>query len=266
MKSEDMTTAEAAEKISNGEYASAYQKMEDSEPTGAIEGAGDEAYVPRVIYSADDKIDLSKLDIPLLRLAQGMTSEVADKKAQIGQFVLTNYPPYDDVVLVPLAAQQIRVYKPDPKQPPKCVAPQGVHGVGDPGIKCSDCALSKWGPRDPKTGKSTKPPCAEGVSVRAYSLTHRTLLDFQFMKADAGKGGFIQKQSIEYGWAGFAIKLGAGATKNDRGQWYVPTIEMMAEVPEEHRDRAYKWLEIVRLNIANNESMGALEAAIQDAP
>ena len=146
------------------------------------------------------------MQIATLRLAQGMTQEVSERKAQIGQYVLTNFPAKDEVILVPLAAQHIRVYKPDPKAPPRCQAPTGVHGIGDPGILCELCPLSKWGPQNPKTGKRTPPPCKEGVHMRAYSLTHRSVVDFSFMGRSATTGTFIEQQAMSYGYAGFAVR------------------------------------------------------------
>ena len=219
------------------------------------------SFVPRVVYTSDAKVDLSKLDIPRLRLAQGMTPEVGDKKAQIGQYVLTNFPAMDEVKLVPFAAQSIRFYKPDPKKPPQCQAPQGDFGFGDPGGVCAECPLSKWGVRDPKTGRASSPPCTEAISMRAYSLSHRSLVDFVFDGRRASKGAFIQQQAMTMGYAGFVITLRSGRAENDRGQWYEPDVIMEGEVPEEHTDNVHKWYELFRQSLPTSE-----EAHIQLTP
>lgn len=214
---------------------------------GAEAGEGDHdeqnEYTPRVIFTNDSTPDLSKLQISQLRLAQGMTAEVAERRASIGQYVLSNFPPADEVELVPLAAQNIRTYKPDPKAPPQCQAPTGVWGIGDPGIECAKCPLSKWGPRNEKTGKATPPPCKEGVFIRAYSITHRTVVDFQFMGRNVGKGAFVQSQAMALGYNNFVIRMRSSNAKNDRGQWVEPEIEMLGDVPAEHRDISNRWYE-----------------------
>lgn len=204
--------------------------------------------VPRAVFTRDAAFDLSKIQISTLRLAQGMTAEVTDRKANIGQFVLTNFPPFDDVVLVPLGATSIRIYKPDPKKPALCNAPTGDFGFGNPGGVCADCPLSHWGERNPDTGKSTPPPCKEGVMMRSYSITHKALVDFQFLGAEQSKGGFVMQQAMTYGWSNFAIKLTAAQKQNNRGAWYIPELEMLREVPEEEREIVGKWFEIFQMS------------------
>lgn len=204
-----------------------------------------EGYAPMVIFTNDSKPDLSKLQIPRLRLAQGMTPEVAERRASIGQYVLTNFPPADSVQLVPLAAQAIRQYRPDPKAPPKCYAPTGVHGIGDPGIVCADCKLSWWGPKNEKTGRSTPPPCQEGVALRAYSISHRSVVDFQFMGRRMSDGAFIQAQAMSFGYGNFVIELTSKSVKNDRGQWFEPEVTIVGDVPEDHRELVNRWYEAV---------------------
>lgn len=210
--------------------------------------------VPRVVFTKESTLDLSKLQIPLLRMAQGMTQEVSDKKAMIGQYVLSNYPAYDSVVIVPLGGSSIRVYKPDPKKPALCNAPTGDFGFGNPGGVCANCPLSEWGERDPATGKSTQPPCKEGVIIRAYSVTHRALVDFQVLAAEASKGGFIQQQAMTFGWSNFAVKLSASQKSNNRGSWYVPEVEMLEDVPENEKEIVSKWFAIFQESQAESKS------------
>ena len=221
-------------------------------------------YIPRAVFTRDATLDLSKLQISTLRLAQGMTQEVVDRKAGIGDYVLTNFPSAQEVTLVPLGATNIRSYKPEPTKPAKCSAPTGDFGFGDPGGVCEECPLSKWGERDETTGKSKPPPCNNGVVMRAYSITHKCLVDFQFMGGEASKGSFIQQQAMSFGWAGFAIKMGASQKSNNRGSWYIPEIEMLGEVPEEHKGIADKWFAIFDSSQidSRDEAIKALSAAV----
>lgn len=227
----------------------AFDKSVEAGAAAETEDDGDSRLgIPRAVFTKDGTLDLSKLQISSLRIAQGMTAEVTDRKANIGQYVLTNFPPYDEVTIVPLGAQNIRVYKPDPKKPALCNAPTGDFGFGNPGGICTECPLSHWGPRDEVTGKSTAPPCKEGVIIRAYSITHRSLVDFQFLGAEHSKGGFIQQQAMSFGWSGFAIKMGSAQKTNNRGSWFIPELEMLDEVPESERDIVSKWFAIFEMS------------------
>lgn len=243
---EGMSTEEAAAKIAGGEFAegrSKFDQVTDGQ-TADIEAGDEQSYVPRALFVEGAKPDMSKMQIPQLRIAQGMTPEVTERKAQIGQFVLTNFQALDEVILVPLGAPDIREYKTDPKKPPQCFSPTGTYGIGDPGIACADCRFSKWGAKNPATGKSAPPPCKEGVLIRAYSLTHRTVVDFKFLGRAQGAGRFLQQQIVTWGEAGFAFKLSSQTAKNDKGQWFEPSVEFLGEVPAEHKDMVGRWYEI----------------------
>lgn len=223
---------------------SQFDKMTKSSDASAVEYEEQE-YAPQVIFTNDAKPDLSKLQINRLRLAQGMTQEVAERRASIGQYVLSNFPPYDEVELVPLIAQNTRQYKPDPKAPPQCVAPTGDFGLGNPGGPCIECPLSKWGPRNEKTGKATPPLCKEAVVIRAYSLTHRTVVDMQFTGRVANRGATIQSQALALGYGNFVVRLKSTSTKNDRGQWYEPEIEIAGDVPADQKEIVNRWYDAV---------------------
>lgn len=222
-----------------------FEKATDSAIPEILDDEGEgRSIIPRAVFTKDQKLDLSKLQINSLRVAQGMTAEVKDKTAESGQLVLSNFPAFNEVTLVPFGAPDIRIYKPDPRAPAVCNAPLGDFGFGTPGGVCELCPLSHWGDVNPATGKSVPPPCKEGVLVRAYSITHRCLVDMQFMGAERNKGGFIQQQAMSYGWAGFAIKVTSVEKNNNRGDWYVPKIEMLGEVPEDQQPVVSKWFEV----------------------
>lgn len=228
------------------EKKTAFDRATDAQVPEVIDADGDEgrSYVPRAIFTKDSKIDPSKIQVSQLRVAQGMTQEVKDRQASIGQFVLSNFPAYDTVTLVPLDAQDIRQYKPDPKKPPICQAPTGTFGFGNPGGPCDLCPLSKWGEFNEVTGKSVPPPCKEGVTVRFYSITHRCMVDYIFLAGEAGKGAFIQQQAMSFGWSGFLVEMTTSEKSNNRGEWFVTNLRMLGDVPEDQKPTVDKWYEI----------------------
>lgn len=217
------------------------------------------SYVPRAVFTQESGLDMSKLQIGLLRIAQGMTAEVKERKAAVGQFVLTNFQAKDKVVLVPFGATEFRLLKPDPKQPVMCSAPTGDFGYGDPGGACVDefgkplCPMAKWGEKNPITGRSTPPQCKDGVMMRAYSITHKCLVDYQFLGGERSKGSFIQQQGISFGWSNFAVEFTSTNKSNAKGDWFIPQMEMLDQVPELDREVIAKWYEVFCLGLATSK-------------
>lgn len=232
--------------MSDQKKATAFEKATGGLVPEVVEDENEEGrtYVPRAVFTRDSKPDLSKIQIGMLRVAQGMTEEVRDRKASLGQFVLSNFPAHDKVILVPFGAQDIRQYKPDPKKPPMCQAPTGDFGFGNPGGPCELCPLSHWGEYNEATGKSVPPACKEGVAVRFYSVTHRCLVDYTFLAGERSKGAFIQQQGMSFGWSGFAIEMTTSEKSNNKGSWFVPQIQMLDAVPKDQMEIIGKWFEI----------------------
>lgn len=204
--------------------------------------------VPRAVFTRDQVIDVSKLQISQLRVAQGQSAEVKDRKASVGQLLLSNFPAKNEVILVPLGGQNIRVYKIDPKGPAVCQAPTGEIGFGNPGGVCAECPLSHWGDRNEATGKSVPPKCKEGIVIRFYSVTHRCMVDFQFMAGDQRTGSFIMQQSMSFGWANFMLSMTTAEKGNAKGDWFVPEVNMLedddARVTAKDREDALKWYDV----------------------
>lgn len=215
-------------------------QMKDLATVGEDDEAAQE-WVPRAIFTRDAKPDLSTFKIPRLRLAQGMTPEVTERKATIGQYLVENFPAVDEIIIVPFACQLTRAYRPDPKGRSVCSAPQGNFGYGDPGGVCAECPLSKWGAKDPATGRSTAPKCGESFEMRFYSLTHNQILDYGFKSRDLSRGQFIAQQAMAFGYGNFALKMAAETTSNNKGQWYIPRLEMLSGIPEDKQEIVRKW-------------------------
>lgn len=225
---EMMTTSDVAELVGDGEW-------EESAPL-----------VPRVVYDMDAPPALASLEPLNLTVAQGMSKSVKERRAAIGQLTLPNYPPMDEVTLIPLAGGPFREYMPDRSKAPVCFSPNGVQGFGDPGILCAACPLSKWGAKDPKTGRSQKPPCDEGVSVDFYSPAHTALVRFRFKRREQRSGEQILQRAAFSGWTNFAVKIQTQDTSNAAGSWFVPVIEFVMDVDAEAKEKAKIAFEMLR--------------------
>lgn len=234
-------------------------KFDEMTKQGDAEMVAEEEYTPRVIFTADATPDLTTMQIPRLRLAQGLTPEVAERRANIGQYVLTNFPAMDEVELVPLLCQPTRMYKPDPRGQPQCTAPTGTFGIGNPGGPCAACPLSKWGEKNPKTGKATPPPCKDGVVMRAYSISHRSIIDFHFQGRNTSRGSFIMGQALGLGYGNFVVRLRSGSAKNDLGSWAEPELEMLGDVPSDHTETVARWTEAIQSMLRQVSTADALK-------
>lgn len=239
--------------------------MTDKKVTGFDKATGDEdgiidvdsqeaSQAPRAVFTREASVDASKLQVAQLRVAQGTSAEVADRKASTGDLLVTNFKPMPSVVMIPLGSANIRAYRTDPKKPPVCHSPNGRIGFGNPGGICVDeeghavCPFAKWGEKNPVTGKSTPPPCADGITIRGYSVQHRCMVDLQFVKADRRTGSFIEQQAMALGWCGFGIKITTESRKNEKGNWSVPVVEMLETdtelISEKDMETAQKWFDI----------------------
>lgn len=233
------------------EKRTGFDKATGAPPVEVIDGDGPvdgASPVPRAVFTRENSIDVSKIQVSQLRIAQGQSAEVKDRKALSGQFVVSNFPANDSVILIPLGAANIRVYKPDPRAAAMCHAPTGDFGFGNPGGQCDLCPNSHWGEKNEATGRSKPPACKEGITVRFYSVTHRCMLDYQFMAGDRARGSFIEQQAMGFGWCGFAIEMTSATKENDKGSWSVPVIEMLPEESPKINDdqwaNARKWFEL----------------------
>lgn len=225
--------------------------------------------IPRAVFTRENVIDTKNMQVSQLRVAQSQSQEVKDKKAAEGQLVLANFVAMDEVLLIPLMATPIRVYKTDARKPPVCHSPTGNFGFGDPGGVCVDdegnpvCPFAKWGEPKPGSKTNTPPACKDGMMLRCYSVTHRSVVDMQFLAGDKGKGSFVQQQAMSYGWAKFVIRVSTSEKKNDRGSWAVPDIEMLGDMPvkkdgvtpmisQEQWDNAEKWFAMFQADQINS--------------
>ena len=110
------------------------------------------------------------VQIPWLRLMQGLSEAVTAGEAQSGQWVLDGFEPNDEVELVVGSAGKYRNLRDPDSREIVCAASDGKIGRGDPGGECAVCPHSKW-TDDPKGGRMRPPTCSEGYSFMVYSIT-----------------------------------------------------------------------------------------------
>lgn len=139
------------------------------------------------VYSETLDFDFSEIRIPKLRLASGLTKEVADQQARMGQWLLTGHEPENTVEVVIVGVSRFRIYALKDEGEVLCRSDDGFTGIGNPGGNCKTCPFAQWGEKNPKTNKSKAPLCNNGFSYQAFSLTHdqACIVDFKKTQLEA---------------------------------------------------------------------------------
>lgn len=212
-----MTSSEAAQRIGSGEY-------EEEQPISR-----------EVMLSDQPGARRRQRRMPHLRILQDTSDAVKQKQGSAGQLAIPNFPAIDAVTLVPLRSGDYREYRVGAGKSAivKCFSHDGVKGEGDPGILCAECSLKEWGPKNPATGRSTKPPCTEGVRIAFMSLEYRCPVLYSFKGKDMQLADSILDRADFSGFGRFAVKMYSQSTGNNLGTWHAPRIEFLLEIPEE---------------------------------
>lgn len=199
------------------------------------ETAGPEATAPRSAYSATKKFDSAETTLPRLTLAQGLSPEVRDRKAAVGDFLVPGFEPESEVILVVAGHATQRRYVPQGQQRAQCWSPDGIQGHGDPGIACAQCPLSQWSSDDTRLddrgrAKRVPPPCQEIDSWAAFSVTHGMPVTWPLKGTAAKASRFVKGLCNSYGMGAFAIRVTA-VTKTAPGRnWVEPEVTLHKEL------------------------------------
>lgn len=230
-------TGSTSVKGSSVDFEKMRQQMIEAKKAQAehdADSAGPEATSPRSAYSSTKKFDAAETSLPRLSLAQGLSPEVRDRTAQVGDFLLPGFEPEQEVILIIAGHTTQRRYVPQGEQRAKCWSPDGVQGHGDPGIACDECPLSQWMPSD-KVGpdgrrKNSPPPCNEIDSWAAFSVTHGMPVTWPLKGTAMRASRFVKTLCNGYGMGAFAVKVTA-VTKTAPGRnWVEPEVKLYTEM------------------------------------
>jgi hypothetical protein len=226
------------------------------QPTDQLEAAA-----PRSVYQAGKTFDASETMTPRLALAQGLSPEVRDRKAEVGDFLVMGHEPVKSVILVPAGHTKQRRFVEQGQMKARCYSPDGEQGYGNPGIACAECPFSKWSDtgRIGDDGKpiNAPPPCSEIESFVAFSVTHGMPVVWPLKGTAAKTARFLKTLSNGLGMGNFAIEVNAETRTGKGRSWVEPVIKI---APEVSRDEAQAYA-MVALGAVN--SAGALPATTE---
>jgi hypothetical protein len=180
--------------------------------------------------------DISPDDVqfPLLRMAQGLTPEVADGNAKIGQFVMTGYDAMDEVVLIPLGMKKRQFCgSPDDRKKPLCWSDDGVHCQGDSvGMTCTP------GPNQNPRAQwhdHTPPQCDLIYSYICWSVTHQSVCALEFKRTSTGTAKAINTMAMNNGgqFGNFAFRLFSTKQQNKKGTFAVASVAPAKNQPQD---------------------------------
>ena len=178
-------------------------------------------------YSTAPEFDKEDVQLPRLRIAQGLTPEVQMGMARPGQWVLTGYEPEESVTLIPLAYAKAREYRVDGEL--LCSSPNALVGRGSPGGACSACPMAQW--QEKPDGKKHK-PCSLVFSYVAYSITHGSPVVLEFKRTGERSARRLNTFIQARGLGNFALKVGAKPAQWGKNSGFEPTIDLAKVEPD----------------------------------
>lgn len=212
------------------------QQARELVPTKTVETSEDTRYdrdgeevtqalavnVPAVSFSNEVQFEQGETAFPLLRLAQGLTKEVQNGTAQIGEWVLTGYDPQEAVTVIPTAIARTRTRR-NPRNNSEilCQSPDAIRGIGDPGTDCSGCQFAQW--TEDAKGNRYPPECAFTFNYLAWSVEHQALVQIQLRRSQIPVSRVLNTMIQTRGFGNFAVLLGSLPQRNAKGSYVVAT-------------------------------------------
>lgn len=216
------TTIDAAVQVDNALV------VQDMEAQDSMVTMGSRTYSSEWTPGADE------IQMPKLRLAQGLTAEVMSQEAKPGQWLLIGQDPIDEcevVILKAGKARELRVGTGDDRSV-VCRSNDAKVGVGEPGGACEECPLSKWVDNG-KGQKGTPPACTLIFSYQCYSLTHDALCIIEFSRTAENQAKLLNTMLVTQGFGGFVARLRSTPKSNGNRRWFEPQVLSRKISPEQ---------------------------------
>lgn len=175
------------------------------------------------------------VQFPRLRIAQGLTPEVADGKARAGDLLITGAEPMQAVVIVPFMVRKTREMLKKGSFDRLCHSDDTHTGIGNPGGACATCPMAQWG--TDADGKGIPPACSVVYTFGAWALdasTHDAIgpVVFSFKKTSANAAKQINMFAMMNGWGGFGLRVTTKKTTKGVNIFQEPVLASTKIEPE----------------------------------
>jgi hypothetical protein len=208
--------------------------VEGEVPSTAIaETAEDQTPAIATTWIQEPTFEANEVGFQRLRLGQGLTPEVAEGNAKMGQWILSGYEALDEATVIPLMLGRTRFKRKDPANrdsPVGCQSPDGVQGYGDPGILCKGCPEAKWQPGGPN-GKNLPPACTITYRYAVWVVEHETVAEVIFQRTSEQYAYFINNLVQRYKFGAFAIRLTSTIKATGTRRWAEPQLKLAPITP-----------------------------------
>lgn len=195
----------------------------DTQDLSQTEGTGEEAQenVSLALFAQSAPLTTSDVQIPRIRLMQGLSDEVTNGHAKIGQIILTGFPPVDTLTVIPVGFQRRRELREQNTFSLLCRSTDGEVGVGYPGGSCAVCPMATW------TGEGdqrTPPACSFMYTYLVYAPEVGSLALLDFKKTTLQVGKVLNTIVMQRGLRNFSVVLGSTRATSKKGAYYVYTV------------------------------------------
>lgn len=181
-------------------------------------------------FDSNPDFEQSEIDIPRLRLIQGISNEVSEGIAKPGQWVLPGHPAMDAVTFIPAGMMRNRELR-NKERMVQCASSDAMIGKGNPGGACSTCPMAEWVPRNDGSGKNFPPPCSLIYVYLGYvpEVDELCVVKFQKTQIDAAKW-FNSMATTRGGFGRFGVTLESLKKQGNGATYFVPKTSL-AQVP-----------------------------------
>lgn len=170
---------------------------------------------------------------PRIRLAQGLTAEVAEGVAKMGQWLFSGYEPFDAITVVPIMLGRSRNKRENPQDRDSqivCSSSDGVQGVGNPGRACRGCPFAAFS-SDPKTGRRLAPGCVLTYTYAVWCPEVESFAEVSFSRTSEQAAHLVNNLIQLHGLGKFAVRLTSTLIRG-RNTYAVPQVRLVPLTPE----------------------------------
>ena len=179
------------------------------------------AYSNKVELTAED------IQIPRLRLMQGLSKDVTEGAAKPGQWAISGFPAVDKLNIVPIAMAKRRELR-DADFAIDCMSLDSITGTGDPGGVCADCPMNQW--TGSKETRDRKPPaCTFFYSYMVYIYEYNTMATIDFRRTGINTAKKMNTFITQLGFESTVFELTSHQNKSGKGTYQVADVSLAHE-------------------------------------
>lgn len=187
------------------------------------------------MWTETPEFEANEVGFPKLRLAQGLTAEVVERTANVGNWLLTGVEPFaEGVTVIPIMFGRTRWKRENPDDRDSKIACQSGDarlGIGNPGGDCKQCPFARWIPGG-ANGKNKPPACTLTYKYAVFVTGAGAIAEVTFQKTSETYAHLINNLVQRYGFGKFAVRLTSTQKQNGQRRWAEPQVMLARLTPE----------------------------------